>query len=145
MRQLNGLEKFLSTHSGFIKAEQVAQYIQAQFSNSHLLVYAEPLNEQQTLLADLTLNGELASYEPYAQRLEFIYTGYVDSCLIPLSYTINGVDLSFCGRCSVLPKVCGVDLYFSNYTRQEGFFARQKITISIKELVKQLKVINKNN
>ncbi len=145
MRQLTGLEHFFTHHSGTIKAEPVAEFMQKQFNGSHLVVYAEPLSEQKTVIATLALNSEMNAYDAYAQRLEMIFMGEVTNESIPLTYTINGLDLSFYGRCSVLSKVCGVDLYFSNYKRVEGSVARQKITISIKELVKELKKLQKDS
>jgi len=143
MRQLTGLESFFINHSGSIKAEQVARFIQEQFSSCQLVVYAEPLSEQKTVLAELDIDAEMTNYDSYAQRLELIFSGTVNDEKIPLTYTINGLDLAYFGRCSVLSKVCGVDLYFSNYQRIKGSSARQKITISIKELVKQLKFLQK--
>jgi len=141
MRQLTGLERFLENHTGFIKPEQVAQYMQSQFKGSHLLVYAEPLGEQKTLLADLTIINDQMGYDLYQQRLELVFIGTVIDEKIPLTYTIYGQDLSYLGRCSVIPKVCGVDLYFANYVQSKGQKVRQKIVISIKDLVKQLKKI----
>ena len=143
MRQLTGLGDFFIHHSGGIKAEQVAEFIQKQFNGSDLVVYAEPLSEQKTVLAILAFNPEMSAYDAYAQRLEMIFMGEVTNESIPLSYTIHGLDLSFYGRCSVLSKVCGVDLYFSNYKRSQGAAVRQKITLSIKELVKELKILQK--
>jgi len=141
MRQLIGLERFLINHTGFIKPEQVAQYMQTQFKESHLLVYAEPLGEQKTLLADLTIINDQMNYDLYQQRLELVFIGTVIDEKIPLTYTIHGQDLSYLGRCSVIPKVCGVDLYFANYVQSKGQKIRQKIIIPIKDLVKQLKKI----
>jgi len=141
MRQLTGLERLLENHTGFIKPEQVAQYMQAQFKESHLLVYAEPLGEQKTLLADLAIINDQMDYDLYQQRLELVFIGTVIDEKIPLTYTIHGQDLSYLGRCSVIPKVCGVDLYFANYVQSKGQEIRQKIIIPIKDLVKQLKKI----
>lgn len=143
MRQLTGLESFFTQHQGSVTAEQVAQFMQEQFNHCQLVVYAEPLSEQKTVLARLDINKEMISYDAYAQRLEFVFIGTVDSEEIPLTYTINGAMLNYFGRCSVLSKVCGVDLYFSNYKRIAGSSVRQKITISIRDLVRQLKVIKK--
>lgn len=141
MRQLTGLESFFIKNSGSIKAEQVAQFMQEQFRNSQLTVYAEPLSEQQTVLAKLDISKDMITYDAYAQRLEFVFIGTVKNEKIPLTYTIKGLDLSYIGRCSVLSKVCGVDLYFSNYQRIQNSAVRQKIIVSIKELVKQLKFL----
>jgi hypothetical protein len=131
MRQLTGLECFFIENSGSIKAEQAAQFMQEQFRNSQLTVYAEPLSEQQTVLATLDISKEIIEYDAYAQRLEFVFIGTDVSEKIPLTYTINGVDLRYIGRCSVLPKVCGVVLYFSNYHRIKNSVARLNVVVSI--------------
>lgn len=139
MRQLTGLTHFFDKYTGTIKAGQVAEFMQEQFAGSDLIVYAEPLSEQKTILAKLSFAAEMVNYDSYAQRLEFVFIGTVIDEQIPLTYIISGLNLTFFGRCSVLPKVCGVDLYFSNYKRSKNFCVRQKITISIKDLVKELK------
>ena len=138
MRELKGLGLFLDNYTGMIKANTVAEFMQSQFSVSHLRVYADPLEEEKiTLLADLSLQE--FSYDAFEQSIIWIFMGTVLDASIPLTYRIDGQQLQFTGRCSVIPKVCGVDLYFSHYQQQQGVRVRQKITVSIRDLVKQLK------
>jgi len=138
MRELKGLEIFLEDYKGMIKAEAVADFMQKQFIESHLRVYADALDEsQENVLADLTIQE--SSYDAFSQSLSWHFSGKVLQEAIPLTYCIKGKQLQFTGRCSVIPKVCGVDLYFSDYQKKQDFLVRQKIHVSIKDLIKQLK------
>ncbi|MBE0470457.1 MAG: hypothetical protein IBX55_13245 [Methyloprofundus sp.] len=139
MREIFGLELFLDADKGGLTAEVLAELVRQDLAHSHLQVYAESLDEQQTVLADLTIaNGEI-HYDGFAKRLEMIFIGSVLDDAIPLTYRIKGKQLLIRGRCSVIPKVCGVDLYFAHYLREKNSQARQKIIFSMPDLLKQLK------
>jgi len=145
MREILGLELFLDANKGALKADTLAELMLQDLAQSHLQIYAEPLGEQQTVLADLTLLNDEINYDSFAKRLEMVFIGSVLNDAIPLTYSIKGKQLLVTGRCSVIPKVCGVDLYFSHYLREKNSQARQKFIFSMPDLLKQIKVLSRSS
>jgi len=56
---------------------------------------------------------------------------------VPLTYRLQGKQFGVSGRCSLLPMVCGVDLYLQrSYTGVVGDIARQRFSFHLKPLLK---------
>jgi len=139
MREILGLEALSCSKQGILNSDVLAALMRQDLAQSHLQVFSESVDEKQrTVLANLALKGEI-NYDQFSKRLEMLYLGAVLDEAIPLTYAIKGKQLLIRGRCSVIPKVCGVDLYFSQYSRKSGSQARQKIIFSISDLIKSLK------
>lgn len=97
--------------------------------------------DPEILLATLYLLPDTLNYDSFDQRLDFIVAGpIVRNDCVPLTYRLQGHDFAISGRCSMIARVCGVDLYLqSSYTGVIGEVARQKFSIAIKPLLQQLK------
>ncbi|WP_305908163.1 hypothetical protein Q9L42_012000 [Methylomarinum sp. Ch1-1] len=95
--------------------------------------------EEHVLLAVLGLQAGSLDYEKFDQRIDFMLAGEIirDDC-VPLTYRLQGDCFSITGRCSMLPRVCGVDWYIGGgYSGKAGDQARLKFKVSIKEVLRQ--------
>jgi hypothetical protein len=103
-------------------------------------IFGKTKVEVPVLLAELKIVPQSLYYEMFDQRIDFEVSGkIINYQYVPLTYVVQGDKYSFNGRCSIIPKVCGVDLYLSkNYTQHTGDVVRQKFSISVKKLVKTL-------
>lgn len=92
------------------------------------------------LLAELALLPETLVYDNFDQRIDFVVCGAIlRNDYVPLTYLLQAESLVICGRCSVIPKVCGVDLYLQHsYTCVVGDIARQKFALPVNHLLKML-------
>jgi hypothetical protein len=101
-------------------------------------IYGSLADDDNILIAGLSLLPDELHYEMFDQRIDFIVAGPIlrNDC-VPLTYRLQGKTFGISGRCSVIPKVCGVDLYLKrSYTRVIGDIARHKFSIDIKALLK---------
>ena len=103
-------------------------------------IFGKTKNEVPVLLAELKIVPQSLYYEMFDQRIDFEVSGeIINHQYVPLTYVVQGKRYGFHGRCSTIPKVCGVDLYLSkSYTEQTGHKVRQKFSISVKNLVRTL-------
>ena len=95
-------------------------------------------DDEQILLSTLSLLPETVLYEMFDQRIDFTVAGPIlrNDC-VPLTYRLQGSVFAITGRCSMIARVCGVDLYLQkSYTGQIGDIARQKFSLDIKALLK---------
>lgn len=90
------------------------------------------------LLAELKIIPDSLYYDMFDQRIEFTVAGeIVNDQFVPLIYIVQGELLTFHGRCSTIPQVCGVDLYLNaSYTGTKADMVRQKFSVSVKKLFK---------
>jgi hypothetical protein len=73
----------------------------------------------------------------FDQRIDLIVAGPIlrNDC-VPLIYRLQGEQFAISGRCSMIARVCGVDLYLQrSYTGVIGDIARQKFSIALKPLL----------
>ncbi len=103
-------------------------------------IFGKTKDEVPVLLAELKIVPQSLYYEIFDQRIDFEVSGkIINHQYVPLTHVVQGEKYDFHGRCSTIPKVCGVDLYLSkSYTEQTGHKVRQKFSISVKNLVRTL-------
>lgn len=97
-------------------------------------IYGNIDNDERVVLAQLRLLPESLLYEPFDRRVDFCVTGPIlrDDC-VPLTYQLQGKEFGISGRCSMIAKVCGVDLYLQkSYTGVVGDIARQAFSLPLK-------------
>jgi len=135
MRQFHGLDQLLS-NTGTNRIEALATALQHDLQHCHCHIMG-CIAEQTVLLASLALMPDSLIYHRFEQRLDWLVEGAIvrNDC-VPLTYRLQGQQFAISGRCSVLPQVCGVDLYLSSsYTCTLGDKARQGFSLSLKKLL----------
>lgn len=141
MKQFHGLDKLAFPHRGLLKITDVANWLLNDLQNCHCQIYGCIGDDDKILLATLNLLPDTLNYEAFDRRIDFIVAGPIsrNDC-VPLTYRLQGKDFAITGRCSMLPRVCGVDLYLqASYTGTIGDVARQKFAIAVKPLLKLIK------
>ena len=141
MKQFHGLENFHQSHNGILKPKDLANSLQNELQDCPCHIYGSIGDDDKILLATLSLLPDSLNYDAFDQRIDFIVAGPItrNDC-VPLTYRLQGKDFAITGRCSMLPRVCGVDLYLqASYTGTIGDVARQKFSIAIKPLLKLIK------
>lgn len=109
--------------------------------NCHLNIYGQQNQDENVLLARLSLIGQTLEYQTFEQRIDLVVAGMIlrNDC-VPLTYCLQGKAFAIKGRCSMIGKVCGVDLYLqTTYSGKIGDIARHKFAIPIKPLLEKLK------
>ncbi len=141
MRKEQGLDKLIRNQTELITVKHLSSLLLEDLKNCHCLVYGKTKDDEAVLLAELNIIADSLSYEMFDQRIEFAVAGEILSNQYPpLTYKVEGETFGFYGRCSTVPKVCGVDLYFNqSYSEIVGDIARQNFKISVKALVKKCK------
>ena len=141
MRQEQGLEALVRGYTGKLTVSALSELLLKDLKNCNCLISGKAENEQPVLLAELKLIPDSLNYDMFDQRIEFTVAGEIlNDQFVPLTYTVQGDTFSFHGRCSIIPQVCGVDLYLSaNYTGTKTEKVRQKFSVSVKHLFKTLK------
>lgn len=141
MKQFHGLDTLCQAQQGWLKPRDLADLLQADLQACQCKIYGCIGEDSEILLATLDLLPETLNYDSFDQRLDFIVAGpIVNNDCPPLTYRLQGIDFAITGRCSMIARVCGVDLYLQNsYTAVIGDMARQKFSIAIKPLLQQLK------
>ena len=138
MRQSKGLNALTKDYTGRLTAAVLADLLQDDLKNCECYIFGQTDNEESILLATLQLIPDSLYYESFDQRIDFTVLGeiLVDQ-YVPLTYRVQGEHYYFYGRCSTVPKVCGVDLYLSqSYTEKAGDIAQQRFSIFVKKLFK---------
>ncbi len=139
MKQIHGLEKLCESVRRPVIASQLAQALLDDLQHCRCLIYGCIGDDEQIVLAELPLLPETLNYEMFDQRIDFNVAGPIlrDDC-VPLTYRLSGDKFSITGRCSMIARVCGVDLYLhSSYTGVVGDIARQRFSITLSALVKR--------
>lgn len=140
MREFHALEKLCANQQEFLNPDRLAQLLMADLAESQLLIYGKDLDDKPIILAILTLLPESMRYDSFDQRLDLIFTGEISTNSSPaLTYCLQGREFRITGRCSSIPKVCGVDFYLSrSYTGKIADVVRQPFAISVKVLKQEL-------
>lgn len=141
MRHVLGLETIRAHHPERLNARRLAELLLLDLRECRCYIYGNGEDEDKNvLLAELVLLPETLVYDNFDQRIDFVVSGQIlRTDHVPLTYRLQAKSLAICGRCSVIPRVCGVDLYLQHsYTCVAGDIARQKFAISVKPLLKML-------
>jgi len=140
MRQEQGLEILTRGQRGQVSEKILSKLLLKDLEQCCCRIFGENSADEAVLLAELKLLPETLTYEMFDQRIELIVVGdIINNQYVPLTYQVQGKEYSFHGRCSVIPKVCGVDLYLSKtYTEVLGGSVRQRFFVSVKKLLKSL-------
>lgn len=140
MRNYQGLPAFAEQHTGLRTADALAIWLAADLQYGVCGIYGKNEHDALIPLAHLPLDNETWEYSRFEQRIDFISKGQiVRNDFPPLLYRVQGQQFSFNGRCSMIGKVCGVDLYLNaSYTAQVGDFAQQRFSIPLKLLLTTL-------
>ncbi len=139
MRQYQGLNAFSALQIR-PTATVLAAWLAEDLQHCQCFIYGKNPNEQVVTLARLHLQAQSWLYHSFEQRIDFTVEGYIiRNDFPPLTYHLQGQNFSLNGRCSMISKVCGVDLYLSaSYTAQRGDFVQQRFSIALPLLLKML-------
>jgi hypothetical protein len=137
MRQIEGLQSLCPSAGKSLSAPEMAKKLVTDLQHCRFYVYGRQENDSEILLAEMAIEEETLTYEQFAQRIDFWVSGaIVREDYPPLTYRLQGDKLIMRGRCSMIAKVCGVDLYLhSSYTGHTGDYARQHFSIKLKSLL----------
>lgn len=138
MRQYQGLANLKQAHNGFLLAKDLAVLLLKDLANCECRIFGCMGDDDKVLLASLSLLAESLTYDSFDQRIDLTLAGPIlrNDC-VPLTYRLQGEILAITGRCSMIARVCGVDLYLQrSYTGIVGDIARQKFSLDIKSLLK---------
>ena len=140
MRQEQGLNVLIQGYSGRITSTVLSRLLLNDLENCLCSIFGKTKEDVPVLLAKLKIVHQSLYYEMFDQRIDFEVSGeIINHQHVPLTYVVQGGKYSFSGRCSTIPKVCGVDLYLSkSYSKHIGDKVRQKFSISVKKLIKTL-------
>lgn len=138
MRLLHGLEKIRQQHPERLNASKLAEILLKDLQQCSCEIYGCDSDDKKILLAKMYLLPETLNYDSFDQRLDFCVSGQINRAdFVPLVYRLEGLMFGLSGRCSMIPRVCGVDLYLEHsYTGVVGDLARQKFSISINSVLK---------
>ena len=140
MRQEQGLKSLTRQQRGQVSAKTLSKLLLDDLEQCCCKIFGKTTSEELVLLAELKLVEGSLYYEMFDQRIELVVEGeIINDRYVPLIYQVEGEHYNFHGRCSVIPKVCGVDLYLSKtYTEKLGDRVRQRFFVSVKQLLKML-------
>jgi len=140
MRQEKGLDLLTQDQRGQVSAKILSKLLLEDLEQCCCQIFGKNSADEPILLAELKLVPESLTYEMFDQRIELVVVGdIINNQYVPLTYEVKGHRYYFHGRCSVIPKVCGVDLYLSKtYTEVLGDSVRQRFFVSVKKLLKSL-------
>ncbi len=139
MRQEQGIESLIQHQNRLLSASVLSQLLLEDLQHCSCRIYGKTTQEVPVLLAELNLITDSLYYDKFDQRIDFTLTGdIINTEFVPLIYSVDGQCFSLKGRCSMIRRVCGVDLYLnSSYTAKLGDRVRQSFSISVKDLLKK--------
>ncbi len=143
MKRFHGLDKLSQSHQGMMQAQTLGKLLLNDLQQCQCHIYGGIADDDNILLAALNLVPDSLVYDAFDQRLDFVVAGPIlrNDC-VPLTYRLQGNQFAISGRCSMISKVCGVDLYLhGSYTGSVGDMARQYFSLPIKPLLKLIKSI----
>ena len=114
MRQEQGLAALVRGYTGQLTVTVLSELLLEDLKSCYCLISGKSDNEPPVLLAELKIIPDSLYYDMFDQRIDFtVAKEILNEQFSPLIYTVQGELFSFHGRCSILPQVCGVDLYLS--------------------------------
>ncbi|WP_150047360.1 MULTISPECIES: hypothetical protein [Methylomonas] len=144
MKRFHGLQDFAAQTAGPLGYRALADWLLPRLAKAYCDIFGS-LNDTPILLAHLALIPETLDYDAFDQRADFIVGGAIlrNDC-VPLTYRLAAGEFGISGRCSMIGKVCGVDLYLQrSYTGTVGDIARQKFSVDLKTLLAQTKQLQR--
>jgi len=144
MKRFHGLQDFADQTAGPLSYRALADWLLPRFTKAYCEIFGN-LADAPLLLARLDLIPQTLDYDAFDQRLDFVVGGTIlrNDC-VPLTYRLAAGEFGISGRCSMIGKVCGVDLYLQrSYTGTVGDIARQKFSIDLKTLLTQAKQLQR--
>ncbi len=141
MKHYHGLQNLSRRYEGMLNTQRLAELLLDDLQGCRCNIYGCIGNDDKIVLAELRLISESLVFDSFDQRIDFVVSGLIlrNDC-VPLTYRLQGGEFAISGRCSMIGKVCGVDLYLqASYTGIIGDIARQKFAIAVKPLLKILK------
>lgn len=141
MKQFHGVSALCASRQGWLKSKDLASALLDDLQDCRCRIFGCIEEDAEILLATLLLLPDSLYYDAFDQRIDFTVAGPIlrNDC-VPLTYRLQGKLFAISGRCSMIARVCGVDLYLQrSYTGVVGDIARQKFSIDINALVKTQK------
>lgn len=140
MKQMHGLENIQQQHPERLNVRKMAEILLADLQHCRCRIYGCIGDDDKILLAELVLVAETLNYDLFDQRIDFCVTGPIlRADCVPLTYTLQGELFGISGRCSMIPRVCGVDLYLQrSYTGIAGDIAKQNFAIPVNPVLKAI-------
>ena len=116
MRHILGLEILRAQHPERLNVRRLAELLLMDLEECRCYIYGNGEDEEKNvLLAELTLLPDTLVYDNFDQRIDFVVSGPIlRADHVPLTYRLQAKNVAICGRCSVIPRVCGVDLYLQH-------------------------------
>ena len=134
MQKIDGLKQLLGQQQTPLSIKTFATRLMDDLANCHCLIYGK---DPHRILAQLALISDSLHYETFDKRIDLSVEGkIIIADDLPLHYCLQGNQFAAKGRCSILPRVCGVDLYLNHYNENKGMI-RQNFSFSVKKLFQQ--------
>jgi hypothetical protein len=140
MKTLHGLTQLSEALPERFTDKQLVTMILQDLENCRLTIQGN-VADQPVVLAELETLQDSVIYEPFDKRFDLLLQGRIvrDDCP-PLTYCLQGKQLAISGRCSIIPRVCGVDLYLNHsYSGKKGDFVRQKLKLYLADVKHRMK------
>jgi hypothetical protein len=140
MRTIYWLDNFQLQNPQRLNKQKIAEILLQGLQECVCKIYGSITDDSNVLLAELTLLADSLTYDVFQQRIDFCVMGSIlrNDCP-PLIYHLQTANFGIKGRCSMLPKVCGVDLYLEgSYTGVVGDIARQNFALNVDQVQKIL-------
>lgn len=143
MKQFHGVKALFNKQTP-LSYHGLAAGLLTDLQDCHLFIYGNPDGTGSVQLAGLKLLPESLNYDSFDQRIDFTLQGKINrNDCVPLTYRLQGQQFSITGRCSMIGRVCGVDLYLSKtYSGLIGESVQQRISLPLKPLLDQLKALS---
>jgi hypothetical protein len=140
MKHYHGLESLRQPDQDRDTVHQFAQRLLSALHDCRCQIYGCIADDDRILLAELQLEPDTLHYDQFDQRIDCRVSGPIRRAdCVPLTYHLFGNGFGISGRCSMIAKVCGVDLYLQrSYTGIVGDIAAQKFSIAVKPLLNLL-------
>jgi hypothetical protein len=140
MKQIHGLKNLTNDRRTTLNAQKLAALLQADLQQCRLTIFGCVETDDKVVLAELHVLTDSLEYRIHEQRLDFCVCGPIlRADAVPLTYRLQGKQFAITGRCSMIAKVCGVDLYLQrSYTGKVGDIARQNFSLYVSTLLKTL-------
>lgn len=138
MKSLSGVKQLHLAVPGQLSALKLAEVLLADLASCHCRIFGCSGEDDQVLLAELPLVPDSLSYDRFDQRVDLRVAGPIlRADCVPLTYRLQGRHFGMAGRCSMLPKVCGVDLFLpDSYTGRVGDMTSIKFAVPVRPLLK---------
>ena len=139
MKKLHGIDVLFKPCQQALTDRCITDALLKDLAHCRLYIYGD-CNGEDIILAELVLQEESLQYEPFDKRIDLTVAGVIKRADgVPLTYRLQGDVFSISGRCSVIPKVCGVDFYIGqSYPGDVGERVQIKFKIKLADVKKQL-------